>query len=159
MTETPSQEKGKPGPKPTDPWLYVDEIEEWIASGKTLRDYARQPGKPSRRLIDTWRATIPEIGTRIAHARDIGYDVIAEDCLAIADDGVNDTSTDDDGNEVVNHDVIQRSKLRVDTRLKLLAKWDPRRYGDKPTTDDGGAEEVTRLLREAARQIREQEGT
>lgn len=22
-------------------------------------------------------------------------------------------------------------KLRIDTRLKLLAKWDPKRYGDK----------------------------
>ena len=26
---------------------------------------------------------------------------------------------------------VQRSKLRVETRLKLLAKWDPRRYGDR----------------------------
>jgi hypothetical protein len=26
---------------------------------------------------------------------------------------------------------ISRSRLRVETRLKLLAKWDPKRYGDK----------------------------
>ena len=27
--------------------------------------------------------------------------------------------------------MIQRAKLRIDTRLKLLSKWDPKRYGDK----------------------------
>ena len=35
-------------------------------------------------------------------------------------------------------DVIQRSKLRVETRLKLLAKWCPTRYGDTPPTVNVG---------------------
>jgi hypothetical protein len=26
---------------------------------------------------------------------------------------------------------VQRAKLRIDTRLKLLSKWDPKRYGEK----------------------------
>ena len=31
-----------------------------------------------------------------------------------------------------------RDRLRVDTRLKLLAKWCPKRYGDKLDVEDSG---------------------
>ena len=27
--------------------------------------------------------------------------------------------------------MIEHRKLRIDTRLKLLAKWNPKKYGDK----------------------------
>jgi hypothetical protein len=106
---------------------HADAIEKWISEGKTLRSYCRKPGAPSRELVDKWRRTNPEFGARIARARDIGYDAIAEEALAIADDA----SNDDDGEGNLDHEFVARSKLRVETRLKLLAKWDPRRYGDK----------------------------
>ena len=37
-------------------------------------------------------------------------------------------------------DMIEHRKLRIDTRLKLLAKWNPKKYGDKMahTGPDGG---------------------
>ena len=40
----------------------------------------------------------------------------------------------------LNGDHVQRSRLRIDTRLKLLAKWNPRKYGDKlaHTGPEGG---------------------
>jgi hypothetical protein len=38
---------------------------------------------------------------------------------------------------------ISRSKLRVETRLKLLAKWDPKRYGDRLNLDHSGEMKVT----------------
>ena len=31
----------------------------------------------------------------------------------------------------MNAEFVARSRLRVDTRLKLLAKWDPKRYGER----------------------------
>ena len=46
--------------------------------------------------------------------------------LAIADDGLNDNYTDDDGNERTLADVIQRSKLRVDTRKWIASKLKPK---------------------------------
>ena len=57
-----------------------------------------------------------EIARQIARARSDGYDTIAVDALKIADDRKGD---------------VPRDKLRVETRLKLLAKWDPKRYGDR----------------------------
>lgn len=118
---------------------YADEIEEWVSCGKTLRDYGRQEGKPSRRRIDEWRQADPAFAARIARAREIGFDVIAEEALAIADDGSSDTVTDEEGNERPNTEWINRSRLRVDTRLKLLAKWDPRRYGERLAVGGDGS--------------------
>jgi len=112
---------------------------EWLAEGNTLRAFCRQPGMPSRRTVDYWREKDPEFAARVARARDDGYGAIAEDCVAIADDGLNDTYVDDDGNQRTEHDVIARSKLRVETRLKLLACWDPKRYGPKSQVEHSGA--------------------
>ena len=66
----------------------------------------------------------------------MGMDAIAEECLEIADDGTNDWVTRKLGNaevEVLNAEHVQRSKLRIETRLKLLAKWNPKKWGDRIT--------------------------
>jgi hypothetical protein len=72
----------------------------------------------------------------------MGFDAIAEEALEIADDGSNDwmerRRKDGSTEEVVNSEHVQRSKLRIETRLKLLAKWSPKRYGDKQTHSIGG---------------------
>jgi hypothetical protein len=77
-----------------------------------------------------------DLATAIAYARDVGYDAMAEECLDIADNASNDwmERTDAEGKPIgwqINGDHIQRSKLRIETRLKLLAKFNPKRYGDK----------------------------
>lgn len=113
----------------------ANEIEQWISEGKTLRDYCRQPGKPARRTVDDWRSKDAAFAARIARARDIGFDVIAEEALAIADTPLaGQTVTVDDsekgGTKTVTEDMLGHRKLQVETRLKLLAKWDPKRYGD-----------------------------
>jgi hypothetical protein len=67
----------------------------------------------------------------IARAREEGFDAIAREALEIADDGRRDYVPLENGGLAVDHDHIARSRLRVDTRLKLLAKWDPKRYGER----------------------------
>lgn len=112
------------------------ELFDWIASGRTLREFCRQHGKPSHDAVYDREKINEEFKQRIARAREIGEDVIAQECLEIADDGSNDwmERTGKDGESIgwqENGEHIQRSRLRVDTRLKLLAKWNPRKYGDK----------------------------
>jgi hypothetical protein len=85
-------------------------------------------------------ATNKSFSARIARAREEGYDAIAIDCLHIADDNSRDTRfIKKNGHEIeiTDNDVIQRAKLRVETRLKLLAKWDPKRYGEKLDVTSG----------------------
>lgn len=54
----------------------------------------------------------------------------AEEIIEISDDGTNDTYIDDKGNTRTDHDVINRSRLRVDTRKWLLSKLLPKEYGE-----------------------------
>lgn len=108
----------------------ANEVIKWIANGKTLRDFCRQENMPSFVTIYDWLAKDREFAERFAQARESGHDVIAEECLAIADDGENDWLQTKRGKRV-DKECVERSKLRVDTRLKLLAKWNPKKYGDK----------------------------
>ncbi len=56
---------------------------------------------------------------------------LAEELVAIADDTSKDTLTRADGSVYPNTEWISRSKLRVETRLKLLSKLWPEKFGDK----------------------------
>jgi hypothetical protein len=87
---------------------------------------------------ETWRNWCKEddiLAIAYARAREDGFDAIAIECLDIADNTENDTKKVGDGAETCNSEWIARSRLRVDTRLKLLAKWDPKRYGEKVQTE------------------------
>lgn len=124
---------------------------DWLESGKTLVALHRADDTiPSRGSIYTWRDTIPEFGEAFALARERGYDRWAEDCMDIAEDGQDDitTRTGRDGREyeVTNHEVVARSKLRVETRMKLLAMLSPRfrpQQGIQLSNPDGGPVEFT----------------
>lgn len=115
-----------------------DSIIEQVSSGVPLAEICRQEGYPSTVTFYDWMRGDPDLSSRFARAREAGYDQIAVDALKIADFSGNDTTETEDGREVTNHEAIQRSKLRVETRLKLLAKWDPKRYGERTEIQHGG---------------------
>ena len=117
-----------------DPAQYLPEVHEWIESGKTLRAYCRQDGKPSYSTVYDWLEEDAEQNTRFARARGIGEDQIAQECLEIADNtqvGEIVTQKGDGSTEIKQADMIEHRKLRIETRMKLLAKWNPKKYGDK----------------------------
>jgi hypothetical protein len=73
------------------------------------------------------------LSASIARARDIGYDAIAEECLLIADTpqfGQKQVMSDE-GSTTTVEDMLGHRKLQIETRLKLLAKFHPTKYGDK----------------------------
>ena len=99
-------------------------------------------------IFGLWRKTDADLERRYRIARDLGFDAIAAEALMIADSGDKDAGS------------TQRDKLRVETRLKLLAKWDPKRYGDRIHNEvsgpDGGPIETRNLTDEArSRRIEE----
>lgn len=106
---------------------------ERVSEGEPLAAICREEGMPPLRTVYNWMRDIEGVEAQFARARVAGYDMIAQDALRIADDGSSDTYTDANGFERTNNEVVQRSKLRVETRLKLLAKWDPKRYGERMT--------------------------
>lgn len=93
------------------------------------------PDFPKKTTIYKWRVEIASFAEQYARARLAQADVLAEDCVDIADDGSNDTMVDEDGNERCDHEWLARSRLRLDTRKWLAAKFLPKLYGDRQQVD------------------------
>ena len=100
----------------------------------------------------------PEFSEQYARAREAQADKLAEEALQIADDGRSDTYVDGDGSVKTDTEVIQRSKLRVDTRKWLASKMAPKKYGDKVAiggADDlGPVQTVAKEMTDAERAVR-----
>lgn len=138
---------GLPAKKKTGrPSKYTPEIAqkmcEMLSDGIPLREICRQEGFPEWRTVYDWMYRDDALGAdgvglsaAIARAREAGYDAMAEECILIADNpqyGQKQVMTDD-GTATTVEDMLGHRKLRIETRLKLLAKWNPKKYGDKIT--------------------------
>lgn len=109
-------------------------IADYVRSGMTLTAACRTLGVPVRTVYD-WITASERFAALMEQARLDGYDAIADQVVQIADDTDNDyeEGVDRFGNPklFLNKEHIQRSKLRAEVRMKLLAKWHPKKYGDK----------------------------
>jgi hypothetical protein len=107
------------------------EIVERLSKGEPLTIICQDDWLPCDDTVRNWAEANAAFARDIARAREAGFDRIAMDALAIADDTSKDTKVVGEGAEQANSEWITRSRLRVETRLKLLAKWDPKRYGER----------------------------
>lgn len=121
--------------EPVDP-VKADAVIEWIESGKTLREFSRVPGNPSWRVVYDWITKCEVFGTRFAQARDLGYDQIAEETLALIDQIPDRIQSD--GSSRYDPAYVAWAKNRVEQRMKLLAVWSPKKYGNRLEIEGGG---------------------
>jgi hypothetical protein len=77
-----------------------------------------------------------------ARATELRADRMAEEMLSIADNIGGDMITLPDGREVVDQAVVNRDRLRVDSRKWLLSKMNPKKFGEKIDMTSGG-EKIT----------------
>lgn len=110
-----------------------NEVVDRLTAGEPLAAILRSPGMPKPSTWYDWCAADKDLSGRVARAREHGADSIAADCMIIADHAMGDYRMGEKC-PIVDQDNIQRSKLRVETRLKLLRCWDPR-YGEKVQAD------------------------
>lgn len=118
---------------------------ERLATGReSLREICNDNGMPSPDRVMAWvefpdEEKRPGFVQRFIEARKIGWLLMGEDILDIADDNSNDIIKrkvrDRNGNiqeiDVENPLNIQRAKLKIETRKWLLSKVLPQVYGDK----------------------------
>jgi hypothetical protein len=102
----------------------ADLIIEQLTSGKPLRQICREQGIGKSAVYD-WLDDDEELLGRFARARERGGHEIADECIEIADDKAEDPAS---------------RRVRVETRLKLLAKWNPKMYGERTQTAITGAD-------------------
>lgn len=93
----------------------VDEICARLLAGEPLAQICRDEHMPPPPVLWDWGKQDESIERAIADARDHGADAIAMDALDISDNLSGEP---------------KRDKLRVDTRLRLLALWNPKKYGE-----------------------------
>ena len=107
----------------------ADEICRRLAEGESFARICRDEDMPDFSTIWRWERAHPEFAEQTQMALQHGTHFIAHDCIRIADD----TEMD-----------VPNRKLMVDTRLRLIGKWNRKAYGDKL------AVEQTRALQDAS---------
>lgn len=140
---------GEPQPKPPKflkkrgrPPIYTPALGiavcDAVAGGIPLNNVLKQDGFPDRMTFNSWLLKDPEFFAMYMRARIALYDVWAEEILTISDDDSRDTVETGEGTKT-DHEHIQRSRLRVDSRRWLLSKLRPTTYGDSQTIKHTGA--------------------
>jgi hypothetical protein len=121
-----------------------DEICNKIQTGRSLRSIIKDEGMPDLSTFYVWLKEDVDKSKQYAYATEARAEMIFEDILKIADENENDTYIDEDGKERTNHDVVNRSRLKIDARKWMLSKMIPKKYGDKvDITSDGNEIKAT----------------
>ena len=123
----------------------LTEICERLSKGEPLAAICRDERMPDDDTVRNWMehpVRGAEVSRAIGRAREAGEEWILAECKEIADDSRNDyiEALAEDGDERAdaarfNGEHVQRSKLRIETRLKLLAKWNPKKWGERQTIE------------------------
>ena len=107
---------------------------------------------PAWRTVYKWLDEQPEFHARFARARELGQEAIFEDALLIADtpeEGI-ETEISESGKKEKRGDMLGHRKLKIETRLKLLAKWNPKKYGERlhsEVTGSNGSPFAVQIIR------------
>lgn len=123
-----------PEPVPADK---AQAICDWISLGKTLRQWCRENGIHYS-TVYLWMEKDKDFAQRFARAREVGHDAIADETLDIIDEAPERVLTENGDKVDTGH--VAWSKNRAEQRMKLLAKWNPKKYGEKSAVELTGAE-------------------
>ena len=135
----PPRPRGRPTKRTPE---IIDEIIRRISEGETLRSICRNDHMPNWSRVYEWMDGDEDFSSRFARARELGEHAIAQECMEIADNDSRDWTpvTDDAGNVIgikVDGEHVQRSKLKIWTRMELLKRWNPKKWGDKVDLSHG----------------------
>lgn len=119
-----------------------DRICEQLAMGRPITHICREDGFPHYVTVIKWQTKYPEFAELSARAMEAGTHVMAIDALDIADRDDLDPAD---------------KRVRIDTRLRLIGKWNKRVYGDSVAHDVNvrRVERVEVALVEAPRRMKD----
>ncbi len=122
----------------------ADNICERISTGESLRSICKDADMPRLATIFRWLANNKSFSDQYARAREEQAETLADEIVQIADDGLNDTYVDENGNQRTDQDVIARSRLRVEARKWVASKLKPKKYGEKMSQEISGSLSIRR---------------
>jgi len=123
-----------------------------IAEGESLRSVCRDEEMPDKATVFRWLYKREDFRDQYTRATAARADVMAEEIIEIADtpvigerseEGVN---ADGEFSKTVREDAIQHRRLQVDTRKWIMARMQPKKYGDKIEQTHRGDEDAPVLV-------------
>ena|ERR1035437_1203728 len=141
-----AKEKPRPVGRPSKftPEL-ADNICNLLSDGWSLRRVCELEIMPEKITVLRWLRDDEVFRTQYTRAKQESADSLTDEILDIADDARNDWMKDDYNKGKtpgyqLNGEHIQRSKLRIDSRIWLASKLKPKKYGAQiDVTSDGKA--------------------
>tara|TARA_R110000737_G_scaffold271785_1_gene278849 strand:- start:6 stop:443 length:438 start_codon:yes stop_codon:yes gene_type:complete len=114
----------------------LDQVFEEMREGKSVRAILRDSEDlPANKTILEWVDKDEDYSKQYARAIKDRADFIFEEIMEIADESSQDTLINDNGEEKINSEFVQRSRLRIDARKWMLGKMDSKKYGDRVTNE------------------------
>lgn len=118
-----------------------DEIVERLSNGETLRSICQDKHMPSWNSVYQWMEKDEAFNSRVAGARARGHDAIAEQTVQIIDEP---PERGPDGK--VDPGYVAWQKNRAWQRMQLLAKWSPKKYGERTAIEHSGKLSLEQLV-------------
>ena len=115
--------------------LICDELEK----GYSLRSILRREDMPSSRTFFKWVDEDKEKVKQYERSLELRSEMLFDEIIEIADKQSEDVGEDENGNKVINHNIVQRNRLQIDARKWALSKMFPKKFGDK-TIHSGDAD-------------------
>lgn len=113
----------------------ADIICQRLTAGESLRSVCRDPDLPAASTVLLWVDTNAAFAEQYVRARRLGYALLAEELVEIADEVEFEPVPGPPGEEPravrVDATAVARNRLRVDTRKWMLSKMLPKVFGDK----------------------------
>jgi hypothetical protein len=103
----------------------ITEVLTGMRNGLSLRQSSENANVKAQTFL-SWVDQDKDLSEQYARARSDMIDKIADDIIKIADEEMIPT-----GEGKVDSAMVQKQRLRVDTRKWLLSKMAPKKYGDK----------------------------
>lgn len=143
MNKKETTKQKHPGGRPSD---YTQEIAveicRRITEGESVRSISRDESMPSIATIYSWIGSKPEFLKQYEKAKEEQIETLADEMLEIADDARNDfvEKALKNGDIVIvgDSEMVNRSRLRVDTRKWIAERLKPKKYGLKSDINVGG---------------------
>lgn len=129
------EEKPKRKAIPVTPEI-LERIIEQIAAGRTMTAICRDENMPGKTAVyAALKACSPSLAADYARARDDQIESWADQVIDISDDAAGDWIEREGRNGQIerafNMESVHRSKLRVESRIRLISKLKPEKYGDQ----------------------------
>ena len=119
--------------------LICDELEK----GYSLRLILRREDMPSSRTFFKWIDDDNEKVKQYERSLELRSEMLFDEIIEIADKQGEDIGEDENGNKVVNHNIVQRNRLQIDARKWALSKMFPKKFGDKVMQEHSGEVKTT----------------